>query len=147
MEELIIEGLNKTFSIAENATPVTKYVTKSLSITDVKPIELAAFMTVNNVPNNAYFNGKDNGYDAFDDILISWEIKVPTTPDDQKNFLKDYFRRNAHIHVINLLKDNGYLAQFKCSRKPEKPIYDMYVIMDITKIVQYYNERYDIKLV
>lgn len=146
MNSFIIEGLDIAFGIAIKATPKTKKITKSLSISEVNPIDLATFMVSNNVPNNAYFDGKDNGYDAFDEILISWDIEIPTTTDDKLIFQKEFFERNAISSVKKRLTEEGYEMGFKCSRNKHKSIFDMYVNREFDKLFEYYNDNYNINL-
>ena len=74
MKELITQVLNNAFVLLEKQTPQTKKKTENKSITGVKPIDLPYFMKENNIPNDAYFSGRDNSYDAWDDILLCWDI-------------------------------------------------------------------------
>jgi hypothetical protein len=86
MKDLIIAGLDSAFDQLIKQTPKTKKITKSISIYDVKPIDLPQFMLDNNIPADAYFDGKDNGYDGWDDILLSWDINIPVIKILQKPF-------------------------------------------------------------
>ena len=89
MKELIIQALNDAFALLEKQIPQTKKETKSISIIDVKPSDILLFMKNNNIPNNAYFSLRENGYDAFDnDILLSWEINISTTDKDKLLYKK-----------------------------------------------------------
>lgn len=143
MKDLMIIALNDAFALLEKAVPQTKKETKSVSIMDVKPIDIISFMANNNIPNDACFDGKDNGYDAWDDILLSWDIVVPTTDKDKLKFKKDRFSTIAFRSIYNSLTVNGYkrvgyntglLKQFD-----DTTVYDMYINKDFDRLVKYYS--------
>ena len=143
MKELIIQALNDAFVLLEKQVPQTKKKTESISITDVKPMDIISFMKDNNIPNDACFDGRDNGYDAWDDILLSWEIDVPTTDKDKKEFKIKRFTGISWRFVYDLLTKNGYkrvgyntglLKQFD-----DTTVYDMYINKDFDRLVKYYS--------
>ena len=76
MKELIIQALNDAFVSLEKVIPQTKNKPESISIIDVTPMDLITFMKNNNIPENASFGGRDNGYDAWDDIILEWDVNV-----------------------------------------------------------------------
>ena len=143
MKELIIQALNDAFDVLEKRIPLTKKKTKSISIIDVEPINLLSFMKDNNIPNDAYFDGRDNGYDAFDDILLSWDIDVPTTDEDKLKFKRDKFTTIAFRFVFHLLEDNGYKRvgyySGKLKQFSDTTVYDMYIEKDFDRLVEYYS--------
>jgi hypothetical protein len=73
MRNLISKALNDAFTTLENQVPQTKKKKETISIQDVKPSQLMSFMKSNDIPNDAYFTGADNGYDGWDDIVLAWE--------------------------------------------------------------------------
>ena len=89
MKNLIIKALDEAFTILENQVPQTKKKTETISIQDIKPLELISFMKSNNIPNDAYFTGTDNGYDGWDDIVLAWEVDVPTSEKEKLEY-KNY---------------------------------------------------------
>ena len=143
MKDLIIQALNNAFGILERQIPQTKKKTESISIIDVKPLDLSSFMKSNDIPNDAVFSGRDNGYDAWDDIVLSWEIDIPTTDKDKKAFKIKRFTDIAWKTVYDILMKNGYkrtgynsglLKQFD-----DTTVYDMYISKDFDRLVKYYS--------
>lgn len=70
MEELVMQALNEAKIKLEELVPQTKKETRSISIIDVPPLKLSRFMEDNNIPDSAYFDGRDNGYSEFKMIDI-----------------------------------------------------------------------------
>lgn len=143
MKDLITQALNNAFGILEKQIPQTKKKTESISIIDVKPSELLSFMKSNDIPNDAVFSGRDNGYDAWDDIVLSWEIDIPTTDKDKKAFKRKRFTDIAWKVVYDILMKNGYkrvgynsglLKQFD-----DTTVYDMFISKDFDRLVKYYS--------
>ena len=60
MKDLLIKALDDAFALLERQVPQIKSETKSLSIQGVNPLELTKFMKDNDIPDNAYFDGRDN---------------------------------------------------------------------------------------
>jgi len=143
MRDLMIQVLEEAFALLERQVPQTKKETKSISILNVKPLELTSFMKANDVPDNARFDGKDNGYDAWDDLLLAWEIDVPTTDKDKLFFKRKKFNDVAFRFMYNSLTKNGFkrvgfdtglLTEFR-----GVTVYDMYVAKDFDRLVRYYS--------
>jgi hypothetical protein len=143
MKDLIIQALDSAFLKLESQVPLNKKKFKSLSIMDVKPTELASFMLDNNIPDTAYFDGNDNGNDGWDDILLTWEIYVPTNEDDNLKFKKNRFTDIAWRFIYKLLITSGYkrvgyntglLKEFN-----DTTVYDMYINKDFDRLVRYYS--------
>lgn len=143
MKYLIRLALNDAFVVLDKRTPLTKTKTESMDIINVSPLDIASFMRDNNIPNDAYFDGRDNGYDAWDAILISWDVAVPTTDKDKLIFKRDKFTGIAFKFVFDLLTTNGYkrvgystalLKQFD-----DTTLYDMYLNKDFDRLVKYYS--------
>jgi hypothetical protein len=143
MKDLIIDSLKDSLDILEKRTPKNKKVVKSISIMDVNPVDLKDFMSKNNIPNTAYFDGRDNGYDAWDDILLSWEVETPTTKKEQLIYKRRVFSDIAFKLIYNTLINNGYKRVGVCSSKfkefDDTTIYDMYVNKDYDRLVKYYT--------
>ena len=146
MVELIEQALDLGFEKLQRQVPKTKKSTKSISIMDVNPMDLVSFMKENNVPDTAYFDGRDNGYDAFDDILLSWKVEIPTTDQDKLKFKKKKFDSVAWNLVYKLFLENGYertgyntglLKQFD-----DTTVYDMYIDKDFDRLFKYYSLRF-----
>lgn len=143
VEEIIELALDDAFATIQMTIPKTKKAIKSISIIDVNPLELTSFMKKNNIPDDAVFDGRDNGYDAWDDILLSWEVDVPTSAKDKDAFKRKRFTDIAFRKVYDSLKDKGYkrkgfdsslLKQFK-----DTTLYDMYTNQEFDRILQYYS--------
>ncbi|MDA3780351.1 MAG: hypothetical protein PF487_09080 [Bacteroidales bacterium] len=144
MKDLIIKALDGAIVKVNRITPTTKKQIKSISIMDVNPLDLPVFMRDNNIPHDACFEGRNNGYDAWDDIVLSWDIDVPTTEDDKLKFKRKHFRRIAFRFVFDLLVKNEYKRigfGFNYSKLKDfydTTVYDMYMNKDFDRLVNYY---------
>lgn len=143
MKNLIQKALNDAFNVLSARVPQTKKEIKSLSILDVNPSDILVFMAENNIPNTAYFNGADNGYDGWNDILICWVVDVPTTEKDKLNFSRQSFTHIAWKKVYETLTPNGYKGVFYNTGLlkdfDDTTVYDMYVSQDWDRLVKYYS--------
>lgn len=155
MKNLLILALDDAFTLLEKQVPQTKKNTKTISIQDVKPSQLMSFMKSNDIPNDAYFSGNDNGYD---DIVLAWEVDVPTSEEEKSEYKNYRFHDIAFKKVYDLLTTNGYKRisdrnqnriTYKQRRKysgissiilfDNKSIYEMYIDKDLDKLVEYYS--------
>lgn len=129
--------------LVKKQVPQTKVEVRSVSITGLSPSELPDLMAKHNIPDNAYFDGRNNGYDAWDDILLSWEVSVPTTEEDKLKFIKKHFNAAAFPQVYSLLTTNGYKrVGFNSACLKEfsgTSAYDMYVAGDYDRLIKYYS--------
>lgn len=148
MKELIIEALTEAIILVEKQIPETKKSSRSISILDVKPIDLLSYMKDNNVPDDAEFDGKDNGDDGWNDILLSWYINVPTTDKDKLKYKKTRFNNIAWKKVYELLINNGYkrvpyntglLKEFD-----NITVYDMFINNEFDRLVTYYSLAFNL---
>ena len=156
MRNLISKALNDAFTTLENQVPQTKKKTETISIQDVKPSQLMSFMKSNDIPNDAYFTGTDNGYDGWDDIVLAWEVDVPTSEKEKLEYKNYRFHNIAFKKVYDLLTTNGYkrisgqdrdrITYKKRSNTissiimfDNKSVYEMYIDKDIDKLVEYYS--------
>lgn len=143
MKEFIIKALAEAMVKLDKQTPSIKKVPRSISIIDVNPLELTQFMKDNDVPDDAHFDGRDNGYDAFDDILLTWTIEVPTTDDDKLKYRKKRFTDIAWRAVFDLLTTSGYKRVGYSTRLlkdfDDTCVYDMYIAKDFDRLVKYYS--------
>lgn len=155
MKNLILKALDEAFTTLENQVPQTKKKTETISIQDVKPSELMSFMKSNNIPNDAYFTGTDNGYDGWDDIVLAWEVDVPTSEKEKLEFKNRRFHHIVFSKVYDLLIPNGYKRISGQDRDritykrisnisfiimfDNKTVYEMYIDKDIDKLVEYYS--------
>jgi hypothetical protein len=158
MKNLISKALNDAFTKLENQVPQTKKKTETISIQDVKPSELVSFMKSNDIPDNAYFSGTDNGYDGWNDIVIAWEVDVPTSEKEKLEYKNYRFHDIAFKSVYDLLTTNGYKRisdrnQGRITYKQRskysgmssiilfdnKSVYEMYIDKDLNKLVEYYS--------
>ena len=156
MENLISKALNDAFIKLENQVPQTKKKTETISIQDVKPSQLISFMKSNDIPNDAYFSGTDNGYDGWNDIVLAWEVDVPTSEKEKSEYKNYRFHDITFEKVYDLLTTNGYkrISQrnqgritYKQRSKgissiilfDNKSVYEMYIDKDLDKLVEYYS--------
>lgn len=156
MKELLKQALDLAVIKLESITPQIKKKKNSISILDVNPIDLAKFMQENNIPNDASFDGRDNGYDAWNDILLSWEVDVSTSEKEKLEYKNRRFHDIAFKYVFDLLTTNGYkrtsgldigrITYKKTSNNissiimfDNKSVYEMYMDKDLNKLVEYYS--------
>lgn len=149
MKQLIIQVLEESFSVLEKQTPKSKKQIKSISIINVSPLDLISFMKKHNIPDSAFFNGRDNGYDAFDDILLSWEVDIPTSEKDKFDFGKRRYSDIVFPKIYKIMSDNNY------NRKPldtsllkdykNTTVYEMFINRDFDRIVEYYSMYFERK--
>lgn len=156
MRNLISKALNDAFTTLENQVPQTKKKKETISIQDVKPSQLMSFMKSNDIPNDAYFTGADNGYDGWDDIVLAWEVDVPTSEKEKLEYKNYRFHDIAFKKVYDLLTPNGYkringtdrgrVTYNKRSNTvsyitmfDNKSVYEMYMDKDLGKLVEYYS--------
>ena len=156
MRNLISKSLNDAFKTLENQVPQTKKKTETISIQDVEPSQLMSFMKSNDIPNDAYFTGTDNGYDGWDDIVLAWEVDVPTSEKEKLEYKNYRFHDIAFKKVYDLLTTNGYKRisernQGRITYKKRsntissiilfdnKSVYEMYIDKDLDRLVEYYS--------
>jgi hypothetical protein len=143
MNDLIIQALNDAIIVLERRVPQTKKEGVYVNIDDVSPLDITKFMTENNIPNDAHFAGKPNGYDSFDQICLYYEIDVPTTKLEKVEFKRRVFSSIAFKKVYDILILNEYkrkgcdsslFADYK-----DTTVYDMYITKDFDRLVKYYS--------
>lgn len=146
MQELILSALSVALEKLENRVPQTKNKENFISLRDVEPLKLMEFMRENNVPEDAWFDGEDNGYDAFSDIGLMWWTKIATTQQDKLKFKTKRFDDIAWNCVRDILVANGYkvcpidygfLREFKFDN-----LYTMYTKGEYERIFKFYSFRF-----
>lgn len=147
MRDLLIQALDEAYIIYFNQIPKTKKEIKSISIIDVSPLDLINFIKDNNIPNNCYFDGKDNGYDGWDDILLSWEIDVPTTDIDRVSYLITRFNNGYFKYVYKILTNNGFKRispwSYKLKEFNDTTIYHMYINKEFDRLEKYFSMYFE----
>lgn len=141
MKDLLIPALNDAFILLEKRVPQTKKETKYVNIEDVEPLDIVKFMKDNNIPNNAHFGGKPNGYDAFDEICLCYNIDVPTTNNEKLIYKRYTYTTIAWKLIYDKLIKNGYkrIPFNSYNEFKNTTIYDMYVKKDFDSLVRYYS--------
>ncbi len=156
MKTLLKKALDNAIIVLEKQVPQTKKKTETISILDVSPSELIRFMKTNNIPKDAYFSGRDNGYDSWDDIVLAWEIDIPTSEQEKSDYRNYRFHDIAFKRVYETLTTNGYnrlyhqprnRISYKRTRKglssitvfDNKSVYEMYIDADWDKLIDYYS--------
>jgi len=143
MKDLIIQALNDAIVILDNRIPQTKKKTIYVNIDDVKPADILSFMKDNDIPATAEFGGKPNGYDAFDEVCLVYDVDIPTTEKDKLKAKKDRFTNIAFRAVYDLLIANGYkrVGYRSGLLKPfdNTTVYDMYINKEFDRLVEYYS--------
>lgn len=156
MKNLLTKALVDAFITLEKQVPQTKKKTETISIQDIKPSQLMSFMKYNDIPNDAYFSGADNGYDGWNDIVLAWEVDVPTSEKEKLEYKNYRFHDIAFKKIYDLLTTNGYkrtsgqdrgrITYKKTSNSissiimfDNKSMYEMYIDKDLDKLVEYYS--------
>ena len=150
METLIKLALLQAFEKVTESIPQTKKETVFVNIEDVKPIDLTDFMTDNNIPENAYFCGKDNGYDGWEcNSYLCYTVDVPTTEKDKLTFKKKQFNSRAFKCVFDILTINGYYRTgFNSGLLKEfddTTVFDMYINKDFDRLTKYYSLHFELR--
>ncbi len=143
MKDLIKQALDEAIIKLENSVPQTKSELVYVGIEDVQPLGIAKFMADNNIPDDAWFGGRENGYDAFSEVCLIHYIYIPTTDKDKDKYRKERFTSYAWKQVYDLLIKNGY-KRIGCSSALYKEfdkttVYEMYIANEFDKLVQYYS--------
>lgn len=156
-ESYLSIALVDAFITLENRVPQTKKKTKTISVIDVKPTELKLFMESNDIPCSAYFTGADNGYDGWNDILLAWEVDIPTSDKEKLEYKNRVFHDIAFKKVYDLLTTNGYKRTSLQNKErisyrksndgtftyiimfDNKTVYEMYMDSDLDKLSEYYS--------
>ena len=55
-------------------------------------------MKENNIPDTAWFGGKPNSYDAFDEVCLCYDVKIPTTDKEKLKYKKEKFTNTARCN-------------------------------------------------
>lgn len=143
MKDLIIKALDDALILLEKRIPQTKKEIKYVNIDDVTPLELIQFMKDNNIPDDAYFGGKPNSYDSFDEVCLCYNVDIPTTEKDKLRFCRSAFTSIAWEFVYYLLIKNGYkrISYNSASLKQfdGTSVYEMYINNDYDSLVKYYS--------
>jgi hypothetical protein len=145
MKNIIIILLAEALAKVETQIPKTKKVEREISINDVRPLDIPDFMKKNNIPDDAYIGGIDNGYDGWDagQLRLIWEVDVPLTDEDKLLHRKSRFTSVAFKLMFDYLTNNGYkrvgfdTAIFKYSK--DTTVYDMYMNQEYDKLADYYS--------
>jgi len=143
MKDLIIQALDSFSATFEQTVPKTKPKTILVDIEGVSPVNLVSFMKENQIPNDAWFAGRPNGYDGFDQVCLAYEIQVPTTHEDNMKFKRRVFGTRVFKKVYDILTANGYKRKgFNSALLADydnTTVYDMYVCMSFDRLVSYYS--------
>lgn len=143
MKDLIIKALDDALILLEKRIPQTKKEIEYVNIDDVAPLELIQFMKDNNIPDDAYFGGKPNSYDSFDEVCLCYNVDIPTTEKDKLRFCRSAFTSIAWEFVYDLLIKNGYkrISYNSASLKQfdGTSVYEMYINNDYDSLVKYYS--------
>lgn len=143
MKDFIISTLDEANIKLEKSVPQVKKKTIYVCIDDVSPLGIVQFMADNNIPDTACFGGRDNGYDAFDQICLCYDVDIPTTDKDKDKYRKERFTSYAFKPLYDLLLNNGYKRIGSSSglykEFDKTSVYEMYMAKEFDKLVQYYS--------
>ena len=143
MKDFIKAVLDEAIIKLENSVPQTKKKTIYVCIDDVSPLNIVQFMKDNDIPDDACFGGRDNGYDAFDQICLCYDIDIPTTDKDKDKYRKERFTGLVFKPLYDLLLANGYkrISSWSSLYKEfdKTSVYEMYMAKEFDRLVQYYS--------
>lgn len=143
MKEHLIKALDEAYTTLENVVPKTKKKEILVGIEDVEPLNLIQFMKDNEIPDNATFGGRDNGYDGYSEVCLCYEIDVPMTEKERLKIKTRRFNDYVFHNVYNILTSIGYvriplktefLKEFK-----DTCVYNMYINKEFDRIEKYYS--------
>ena len=143
MKNLIIKALDGAYVKLLRSIPQTKRETRYMSLNDVSPQNTGNFMKDNNIPDDAWYGGWDNGDDGYDDIGLCWYVEVPTTDKDKLDYCNKAFERYAWKAIYDSFISEDYkrvgfnsslLNDFK-----DTTIYGMYMDKDYDRLFDYYS--------
>ena len=142
MKDLIIQALNVVEKMVPEI-PKTKKVEKTISIENVKPIDIPSFMKENNVPDDAELSlGSE-----WEGFFLSWYVEVPLSESEMEAERAERKRRIfSHYSfktIYNLLTQNGYnrvgVNTALLVPYSEAIIYEMFLNKDYNGLVKYYS--------
>lgn len=149
MKDLLIKALDEAFVKLNNQTPPTKTKTIYVDIESINPSDINTFIKENNIPEDCYFGGKPNGYDAFDTVCLCYEIQIPLT---EKELLLHRQRKFdiilGYILYDSLVKNSDYKRVpfdsilFKQLQLDKKCVYDMYIEKDFDMLLKYFSLKF-----
>ncbi len=142
MKDLIIQALKIVEQMVPEI-PKTRKLEKTISIENVKPIDIPSFMKENNVPNNAELSlGSE-----WEGFFLSWCVDAPLSESEMEaeraERKKRIFSNNSFKAVYDLLTQNGYkrvgvntalLAPYSEAIK-----FEMFLNKDYDGLVKYYS--------
>lgn len=143
MENYITSALTEALPLLEKRTPLTKKDTIYVNIEDVNPLEISTFMKDNNIPNDAYFGGKPNGYDAIDYPCLCYEVDIPTSKKERLEYNRRVFGDIVFRILYNTLTTKGYkrivFDSVLGKNFKDTTVYDMFINNQIDRLVKYYS--------
>jgi hypothetical protein len=150
MKDLIIQALNSVYQKAINADiSETKRVEKTISIENVKPIDIASFMRENNVPDDAELRHStcESIYDACEGFYLSWIVEKPLSESEKEverlKSKKRFFSNYSFQAVHGLLTENGYkrvgVNTALLTPYSKDAVYEMFLDKDFDGLVKYYS--------
>lgn len=142
MKDIIKTALDKTFYHCKKLYGDHKTVEKSIGILDVNPLELRSFMRENNIPNDAVFSGKDNGYDGWNDIVLAWSVEEKMTDQEKNKIYGENFYRISQYYVPKIMRQNGYTPVDSISKSVSKLLYENYMKGDFDDLAELYSFLY-----
>lgn len=140
-KSLVIIALDSAFQKASKSVPKSKKETVYICLDGVSPLNIPAFMKENGIPDKAWFGGKPNGYDSFDEVCLCFDAEVPTTQREQESYLRRVFGSYASRAMYDYLVNTGY-TRVGCSSPEFKrfgSLYDMYINKDFDQLIEYYS--------
>ena len=145
-ESLIADALLGAMRRLTESAVQTKTITKDRDVSDKSPAEIVALMAEESIPDTAWLSGSNNGYDGWTpgEILLCWEVEVPTTEDDKRRHIKSRFNNNvAWKYVHDSVTANGFKrVSFNSGRLREfsgTTAYDMFIEGDIKRLCDFYS--------
>lgn len=138
MKYLIINALNEAWFLFQKRIPQTKTERIYKYAGNIKPIDIADFMTKNNIPNSARLGNNEDG-----EFCIFYDVEYPTSENEKIIFCKKGFNSVAWKFIYEYLTTNGYkrtgfnsglLKEFD-----DTTVYDMYIAKDFDRLCKYYS--------
>jgi len=144
MNTIIENAMTEFMTYVIGTLPTIMKGEKKVDISDVLPIDLADFIKANDIPDNADFDGEENGYDGFTGrLFLSWRITIPATDKYRDAIKVRRFNLRVFRSVGTALMANGYnrISNNSGAYREFKNVslYDMYIAGDFDKLARYYS--------
>lgn len=146
IEYVIKMAIEKLRIEANTKAPKTMLKRHYIDVMDITPFDLPSYMVSQNIPKDAEFEGKDNGYDAYSSFGLVWYTNIKISKEAKINFIQAYIKRNGTSKIHRELINEGYLKSNIFNsldyRKSGLSNFLNAIDNDFKNVVEYYKSIY-----